>query len=505
MSKRAKFFCSGLLLTAVGLAMRAVGVFLGAYISGAIGADGVGLQSLIGTVYGFALTLATSGVSLSVTRLVAASMGDGRGDGDKILRGAFLYAFVFGLGATLLLMILSEPIGRGILLDGRAADALRILSLSLLPVALSSVISGYFVAVRRVTLNAAVQVVGQLLRIFLTVALLNRFAPMGAGPAVMALASGATATEIICFLLALCEFLIDRRLYGGNKRSGCAVGEVARMALPLALSQYVRSFLLSVEHSLIPKRLTEKGKSREEALSSYGYLHGMALPIILFPLAPLSSFSGLLVPEFAESEGANDSERIRRIATEALNGALGYAIMIAVFIFAFSEELGYVIYDSYESGHFIGFLAPVIPIMYLDHVTDSVLKGIGEHVYSMWINIADSFLSVILVYALIPVFGIYGYALVIIIMELFNFVLSYLRLKKRVPIRIGLSSSFVSLSAAVLGATVSSAVFSFTGRAASPVWLTMKMIFAFSIFASVVCGVDIFNKMHIKKTKVYKT
>ena len=50
MSKRVRFFYNGLLLSAVGLVMRAVGLFLGAYISGVIGAEGIGLQSLIGTV-----------------------------------------------------------------------------------------------------------------------------------------------------------------------------------------------------------------------------------------------------------------------------------------------------------------------------------------------------------------------------------------------------------------------------------------------------------------------
>ncbi|MBQ7343943.1 MAG: polysaccharide biosynthesis C-terminal domain-containing protein [Clostridia bacterium] len=505
MSKRARFFYNGLLLSVVGLVMRAVGLFLGAYISGAIGAEGVGLQSLIGTVYSFAVTLATSGVSLSVTRLVAASIGEGGGGGERILRGAFLYAFLFGAGATLLLLLLAEPIGLYILDDTRVASALRILSLSLLPIALSSVISGYFVAVRRVALNAAVQVLGQILRIGMTVVLLLRFAGAGVEAAVMALAIGSSATELICFLVALVEYLFDRRRYGNVENKGYATAEVAKMALPLAFSQYVRSFLLSVEHSLIPRRLIERGNSREEALSSYGYLHGMALPIILFPMTPLGSFSGLLVPEFAESEGAGDRARMERIASEAISKTLGYAVMMAVFIFAFSEELGYVIYGTYEAGHFIGFLAPVIPLMYLDHVTDSMLKGIGEHVYSMWVNIADSFLSVLLVYLLIPVFDISGYALVIIIMELFNFVLSFLRLRKRIAFKTRITSALFQLCASLLATFIASRVFIFSGEAATMPWLVMKLLFAFSIFVAIISGTEVARNIRKKKTIIYKT
>ena len=68
MTKRRRFLFNGLILTLVGLAMRGSALFLGAYIAGVIGAEGIGLQGLIATVYSLAVTLATSGVSLSVTR-----------------------------------------------------------------------------------------------------------------------------------------------------------------------------------------------------------------------------------------------------------------------------------------------------------------------------------------------------------------------------------------------------------------------------------------------------
>ena len=89
MEKKQRFLYNGIILTLVGFAMRGVSLFLGAYISSRIGAEGMGLQGLIATVYAFAVTFATSGVSLSVTRLVAASVADGQ-SGDKILRTAFL-------------------------------------------------------------------------------------------------------------------------------------------------------------------------------------------------------------------------------------------------------------------------------------------------------------------------------------------------------------------------------------------------------------------------------
>lgn len=499
MTKKIKFLYNGLLLTLVGFAMRGAALFLGAYVSGKIGAEGIGLQGLIVTVYAFAVTLATSGVGLSVTRLVAASIGEGE-SGEKILRAAFLYATFFGSLATVLLFSLSGVIGEGILLDGRVVSALRILSSSLLPIAYSGVISGYFVAVRRVTLNATVQVAGQILRIILTVALLLSFADGDVESSMRALAISTTLTETLCFALAFIEYLFDRRMYGSVKNKGYALGEVTGMALPLAFSAYVRSFLLSLEHSLIPKRLTDRGNTRAEALSSYGYLSGMALPIILFPLTPLTSFSGLLVPEFAECESTDNRTRMKRIATRSTSLTLVYAVAVAVFILAFSEELGYALYGTYEAGYYVAVLAPIIPLMYLDHVTDSMLKGIGEHVFSMWVNIADSLLSVILVWLLIPIFDVLGYALVIIIMELFNFTLSFIRLRKRVAFSINLTrSTLAPLAISVISVYLTKSLFAHQGSCVTVGWLVLEIIFALSVFLAIIIALDMSEKISGKK------
>lgn len=73
MKNKRKFFLNALLLTAVALFMRTVGVTFQVYLAGRAGAEAMGLLSLIGGVYGFAVTLATSGIHLATVRTVAQS------------------------------------------------------------------------------------------------------------------------------------------------------------------------------------------------------------------------------------------------------------------------------------------------------------------------------------------------------------------------------------------------------------------------------------------------
>ncbi len=479
---------NGILLTVVGIAIRSVSLGFNSFITRTIGAEGMGLFSLIGTVYAFAVTFATSGISLTVTRLVASAIGEGRvGACRGILRSAVGYALAFSSVASLVLFFGAEYFGICILFDARTVGPLRILALSLIPISLSSVYSGYFVGVKRVAKNAVVQILGQIFKIGITTFFLLRYSSIGVEYGVIALAISMTLSEICLFLVALIQYIIDKRRHLPNpKTSEKHLGGILNMALPLALSAYVRSALLALEHALIPKRLRDGGSTQSEALSSYGILHGMALPILLYPIAPLSSFSGLLVPEFSEGVARKDGDRLSRIASEAINATLAYSIGAMTMLALFSEELGYVIYDSYEAGKYILLMAPVIPIMYLDHVSDSMLKGIGEHVYSMWVNISDSFLSIILVWFLIPRFNIGGYALVIVIMEGYNFLLSFLRLRSRISIRITpVSSVLLPFASGFIASSISKRLFTFSGSLTPPVWLFLEILFAVCAFLSI--------------------
>ena len=501
MTNRQRFFLNGILLTVVGLAIRSVSLGFNSFITQSIGAEGIGLFTLIGTVYSFAVTFATSGISLTVTRLGSSANGEGRKkEVNGILHSAVKYSLIFSIFAACVLFFGASYFGETVLSDSRTVMPLRVLSLSLVPISLSSVFSGYFVGVKRVVKNAVIQVLGQVFKICITAALILRFAHLGVAEGILALSVSMTLTEISVFVVALIQYLVDkRRNLPREAAEQNHFGNVSKMALPIAVSAYIRSALLTLEHILIPKRLRDRGDSHSESLASYGILHGMALPMLLYPMAPLTSFSGLLVPEFSESLARGEDKRMRRVASEAINTTLTYSIAAMVLVALFSEELGYIVYNSYEAGHYIALMAPVLPIMYLDHVADSMLKGIGEHVYSMWVNISDSFLSIILVWFLIPRLGIAGYAVVIVVMEGYNFILSAVRLYSKIKFRITplRSLAFPSISAA-LSAFLSKRIFVRCGALTSPVWLFLEILFAVCIFLAIYFALTLIKRPSVR-------
>ena len=75
MSRKSPIFYSALLLTGVNLLLRLVSTSFQVYISGRIGAAGVGLLQLVLSVGGMAMTAATAGIRTATMYLTAGELG----------------------------------------------------------------------------------------------------------------------------------------------------------------------------------------------------------------------------------------------------------------------------------------------------------------------------------------------------------------------------------------------------------------------------------------------
>ncbi len=434
-SRTRRFFLNALSLTATALIMRGVSVLFNIYISNAAGSEAMGLFALLGSVYAFSITVATAGINLGVTRLVsdALALDDGRG-AKAAARRAILVCTVTGAIASFLLFVLSDYLGNTVLGDARAIRPLRVLALTLVPIAISSCLSGYFTAVRRVKANAAFGIVSQFVKIGATVAILSLIPGLDTEEACIALVSGGAVAEFFSLGATYLLYIFDKRKIKSNTpEKTCRTPEsitkkLLGITLPVTLSACIRSALSMFQHILVPKGIYKSGKSWSEALSSYGALHGMALPLLLFPSAFIISFAGLLIPEVSECCAQNDSARLKRTSYRTLSLSLFFSIGVAGIMLFFSHNIGIAVYHNEETALYIRVLAPLIPVMYIDSAVDAILKGSGHQVYSMNINIIDTLTACIFALTLIPKLGIWGYVISIYATEIMNTTLSLIKM-----------------------------------------------------------------------------
>lgn len=448
MTRLKKYLANGALMTAVALILRGLAVAFNAYVSKKIGAEALGLYTLLGSVYSFALTLALSGINLTTTRLVSDALGEKSNEKVRIsMKKCICYSLFFGTLSATLLLILAEPLSIHALKDVRVIKSLRLCAATLPLIALSSCFNGYFTAVRRVYKNATVQIIEQLARIFFCSALLDLIFGRDMESCCIALVLGGALSEMLSFTISLFMYVFDRQKKEKIEKSGYPERKITKkmlsIALPLAASTYFRSALLSIEHILIPIGIEKSGANRAQSLIAYGTLQSMVMPLVLFPASLIYSFSGLLVPELAELKVQNNKTEIKYVAGRVCHLALVFAVCVSGIMIYFSDELGVSIYDSTEAGRYIRLVAHIVPIMYLDTTVDNMLKGLGEHIYTMTINIIDTLCSLVMVWILIPQMGIYGYITLIIVSEIFNASMSIWKLTRVSKMRFRTGKWFV--------------------------------------------------------------
>lgn len=224
-----------------------------------------------------------------------------------------------------------------------------------------------------------------------------------------------------------------------------AVRRTAEIALPTAVGSYVRQGLICAEHIAIPRGLKKFSGSGEAALASYGVLHGMTFPLIFFPSSVVAAAASLLIPELSEAAALRRRGDIRFIAEQCVRLTLIFAAFIGALFLSCGEALGERIYSSADAGAYAKLIAPLIPVMYLDTAVDCVLKGIGEQVYCMKVNIIDAALSLILVLTVLPHFGLYGYIFCVYLTEIVNFVMSITKMIRAAGARLRVSFAALPL------------------------------------------------------------
>ncbi len=430
--KKTLFIKNTVILTATSLLLRFAGIIFKIWLASLIGSEGIGLHQLVFSVYMLVSTFASSGICTAVTRLVSEELAVGsKKSCIRILRRAVELSLIIAILSSAVVFFGAELIAKYFLEDMRAVAALKILPLSLPFMAVSSCIRGYFIARRNVKPNAFTQIAEQLFRILFVVFLVKKFSHLGIAACTAAVIGGDVLAEALGFFTLYLGYLGDKRkinnLNGRKKPPYRTALKIINIALPITSGRYLNTLLRTGENILVPKNLSKHILSGDKALSQFGMIKGMALPLLFFPSALLNSISTLLIPEISEAVIKGRRSVVKTATQNILKlTALISFIFSAIFLVA-GDKIGILIYKERDIGFLLQALSPIVPFMYLDSISDGILKGLDQQVFSFRTAIADSVIRIILVLALLPKFGLYGF---IGIMYFSNFLTCFLNVKR---------------------------------------------------------------------------
>ena len=414
------------LLTGADVLLRLAGMGLRIYLANALGGEGMGLYQLVLAVYALFVTLATAGVSVAATRLMAEELARGRAQARGMLVRLAGTGLLLGAAAMAAQYGLAGAAARWWLGDVRAAGALRVSAFGMPWMALSAVLRGFFIARRRVEPNVLSQLVEQSVRIGIIWYALE----WGNAPDVSARCTAVLAATAVSEAVSACILLLFYRgeavrAFGAEKarRPADPARRLWEILWPVEGGRVLASALHTAENMLVPACLAVyliNAGGRTAALEQYGELKGMALPLLTFPFGLLGSLSVLLMPEITQAHILGQTERLKTLLDRMLRLTGYFSALAGAMFWVWGRPLAQLLYQSADAGFYLETLAPAMPLMYLESMVDGAMKGVGEQKAAFRYSVWDSILRIGGVVALLPRFGMKGFLAVILLSSLYT-------------------------------------------------------------------------------------
>lgn len=292
-------------------------------------------------------------------------------------------------------------------------------------------LTGYFTGVRRVSKTSISRILTIILQVILTCVFIYIFPTNDLSIVCTYLILATTISSIFEFAITYILYLQDcKKLTHRALPKDNYLKKILRISLPVAITSYIRSGLSTLKQLLIPFSLEKHSASCDKALSQYGLINGMTMPLLMFPCIIITSCAGLLIPEFARYNLKKDYTRMNQVIAFIFKFTSFFSICVIGIFLTFPEEICHFVYHTIETTEFLILLCPLIILIYLDKIIDAMLRGLDKQVGVMYCNIIDLISTIILIYTLVPVFGIYGYIAIIAISEILNFTISLIQLYK---------------------------------------------------------------------------
>ena len=413
-----------ILLTVTGLITRILGFYYRICLADALGAEYLGIYQLAFPVYGICYTLYASGIQTAVSKLVAEENSRGNVTLTScLMRRSMLLSFGLSLVLALFVYLGAAPCATYFLMEPRATDSLRILSLSFPFCAITACINGYYIGCKKTAVPAFTQLLEQIVRIGFVLYLVTLPTFNNEESRCLAAVIGLVLGEISSNIFNCIAYRVHKTKLLRHASPCVTSGLMKRLltlSVPLSFNRLIINILHSVEAVFIPGMLRLSGLTNSEALSLYGILNGMAIPFILFPSAIPNALSVLLLPAVSE----NLDEKNRSKLQQCVGNAVKYSVIIGLFssaiFFFFGQDIGNTIYHNAFAGEYIRVLSWLCPLLYLSTTLNSVINGIGKPHLSFLTTVAGLLARLAIIVFFVPKAGIYGVLIGLLVSQLLS-------------------------------------------------------------------------------------
>lgn len=421
-----KNFLKGtLILTVSSIVVKVIGSLNWIILSRVLGGEGIGLYQMGFPIYLMAITVSSAGIPVAISIVTSEKLahGDYRG-AKRIFNVSLRLLFISGLVFSSALWFgAGWLIDKGFILDGRAYYSIIALAPAVFFVTFLASFRGYLQGWQIMTPTAVSEIVEQLMRVVTMLVFAELFLPYGLAYAAGGASMGA-GVGAFCALLVLMWFYrklklrfkeeIERQSYTGEEESaGQIIKRLLQLALPVSLSSLMLPIGANLDLMIVPQRLAAVGFNLRHVTEQFGYLTGMAVPLINLATIFTAAMTISLVPAISAAKALNDHEAVKNKLRIAFRAALIITFPCFMGLYFLAEKVAELIYNAPGAAGAIQTMSIGILFLGLHQISTGILQGLGKTVIPVVNMIVAALVKVGLNWWLtaMPELGIKGAAL----------------------------------------------------------------------------------------------
>ncbi|MDF2679951.1 MAG: polysaccharide biosynthesis protein [Brevibacillus sp.] len=390
MLKKSHFLAGALILAVAGILSKVIGMFYRIPLQEIVGDNGLGLYQEVYPLYLTFLILATAGVPVALSRVIAEALAEGKqGSIGQILARSMVMMGAIGIALFAILYVTSPLIAK-LMGNPHLIEPIRAISLSLLFVPLIAVIRGFFYGYQKMMFVGLSQIVEQTLRVvFILVASLYL---VSLGEDTDTVITGVNyGTMISTFLslgfLALLMWLHNRKnsVFHGAQWNRvdwwydrAFFASMWRIAWPICVSALVIPIFSLTDSFLAINIFRYIWNVDGLTADTWFGIYSRGGPLLQMASLFGSSIALSIVPAIAEAVRQKDNERVTTLTKLSLRFAWLIGLPAGLGLTAVAEGANLALYGDMEGTRAMAILGiSAIPLSLL-LATNGILQGIGK-------------------------------------------------------------------------------------------------------------------------------
>jgi len=372
-----------LILTFTSISSQLLGFVYRILLSRLVGSEVLGLYQLIMPVYAVLMSLTAIGLTVAVSNLSAQYHATGNMKAvGQLLRRCLLIFFLLIIPLAAVVMVFSDSISVYLLGDARTQLGLLLLLPCIMLTGVENLHKHYFYGSGNVRPPATVEITEQFIRATAVLTLLVVFLPQSPERAVGLIVTGMVVCEVFSSIALV--LLYRRRM--GPLRSLSGQGESSKVlnhriraiAVPIGATALLGNLMASANSVLIPQRLVAGGMKVSAAMSAFGVLFGMTLPMLLLPSAFIGALGLVLTPKLAESAVLKRNAEIRRLIHKSLLVTSVIILPCMALMVVLGPSIGAFLFGELTVGNYILPLSVGVLLSCYQAVLSCALNGVGR-------------------------------------------------------------------------------------------------------------------------------